>query len=118
MKAASTRPSADGARSGLMPASGKRFGSWTVRLPAGVVAGFCTAAAVGAAVFAGALVGAAPLAAVGFAAAGVGLPGAEVAGAVGAAGAQACSRLAPATALAAIIRRTKRRRSNVTIASV
>src|SRR5438105_11851089 len=118
MKAASISPSGEGARSGLMPVSGKRFGSWTVRLPAGVAAGFCTAAVVGGAVFAGALVGAAPLPAAGLAAAGVGLPGAAVAGAVGDAGAQACSRPAPATALVAARRRMKLRRLNVTSASV
>src|SRR5258708_2795781 len=105
MKAASISPSAEGARSGLMPLSGKRLGSWTVRLPAVVAAGFCTGAAVGGAVLAGTLVGAAPLPAVGFATVDVGLLGAlEVAGAVGAAGAQACSRPAPATALAVTTR--------------
>src|SRR6266446_2265069 len=117
MKAASIRPSAEGARSGLMPLSGKRFGSWTVRLTPIAAAGFWTAAVVGAGAAvgaAGALVGAATLPAVGFAAAGVGLAGAAGAGAVGDAGEQACSRLAPATALAAASSRTKRRRSNVT----
>src|SRR5216683_585642 len=111
MKAASIRPSAEGSRSGLMPVSGKRFGSWTVRPPAVVAAGFCTAAAVGGAV--------AAAGASGLAGADVGLLGAlEVAGALGAEGAQACSRPAPATALAVMTRRMKQRRSNVTIPSV
>src|SRR5947209_6906972 len=115
MKAASIRPSSAGGRSGLIPVTGKRFGSWTVRLLPLDTAGFCTAGAVAAAAGAAALVGAGAAAAVGFAAAGVGLLGAAVAGAAGAGDGeeQACSRLAPVTALAATASRTKWRRSNL-----
>jgi hypothetical protein len=98
-----------------MPSTGKRFGSWTVRLALDgtLTAGFAVAAAVGAAAAAGAEVAAGAAGGlVGLAGAAVGFAGAAVGGVL-AAGAHAWSSATPPMATPAVARRRNRRRSTV-----
>src|SRR5438105_989986 len=96
-------PSGEGGRSGLMPCTGNRLGSWTLRPP--------VEAGLGATV-AGAVVGAGAGADVG-AEVGFGAPGALVGAGAGAVGVHASSKAMPLSATPAAASRMKRRRSTI-----
>src|SRR4051812_14560690 len=102
------KPFSDDGKSGLMPATGKRVGSWTVRLALWGTAGWTAGAGGGLGAAAGAVVAAAAGAVVDAGAA-VGLAGAGVGAAAGGglcAGAHAWSRAIPPKATPAAASRT------------